>query len=114
MLLFIADTFTENITWLAAIVALLLAFLLILMLWVHRKNTYERISKMEEKMHENDEKMYRQMELANEKFKTALQLHLSEMTNRMTKNEELTNRMVNQFEDLKDLLLSEESHPPKA
>mgnify|MGYP001072591160 CR=1 FL=1 len=114
MLLFIADTLTESISWIAAGVALLLAVLLILMLWIHRKNTYERITKMEEKMQEHDEILYRQMEMANEKFKTALQIHLSEMTNRMAKNEDLTNRMINQMEDLKDLLLNEDSPPPKA
>ena len=114
MLLFIANSLTESISWFATGVALLLAIVLIVMLWIHRKNTYERITKMEEKMQEHDEILYRQMEVANEKFKTALQIHLSEMTNRMAKNEDLTNRLVNQLEDIKDVLLNEDSTPPQA
>jgi flagellar basal body-associated protein FliL len=109
MIAFITASGLNLITWIIIAVYATTALALMILFWKHRKNSYQRIEQLEEKMHEHDELIFRQTEIQTEKFKKAIQLHLSEMTTRMAKNEELTNRLFNQLDALKEMLMEVES-----
>jgi len=109
MTIFITTSGLNFITWMIIALYAVTALTLMILFWKHRKNSYQRIEQLEEKMHEHDELIFRQAEIQTEKFKKAIQLHLSEMTNRMVKNEELTNRLFNQLDALKEMLMEAET-----
>lgn len=110
MLIFIPDTLLQGFTWLVVLIAIATALVLLVLFGIHRRNTYQRILQLEEKMHEHDEIIFRQAEIQTDKFKKAIQAHLSEISQRIAKNEEHTNRLINQLEDLRALLTDEDEN----
>lgn len=108
MMLFISGSELSGSFWTAVFIPLTTTLLVVLLFWVHRRNTYKRIAFLEEKILGQDQDLLRQSELQNEKFKKAMQLHLSELNQRITKNEDLTHRVINQLEALSELLEDKE------
>lgn len=61
---------------------------------------------LEEKLHSHDALIYARTEAQLDKFKKGLQNHLTEINDRISSNEQHTHRLINQFDALKDALLS--------
>ncbi len=111
MMLFISGSGLSDTFWTAVIIPVTTALLLVLLFWLHRRNTYKRIEALEEKILGQDQDLLRQGALQNEKLKKAMQLHLSELNQRIGKNEELSHKMINQLQALAELLEEKPAEP---
>lgn len=108
MLLFF-ETYSEYtwVVWLTAFFAFIFSVLNLAIFIVHRRNIKRSVSELEMQMHEYDARIAAKSEEHFAKFKTALHLHLKEISLRVTQNEERTNKLVNQLEALRLALLEE-------
>lgn len=61
---------------------------------------------LEEKLHNHDALIFSRTEAQLDKFKKGMQKHLTEISDRISSNEQHTHRLINQYEHLKDALLS--------
>lgn len=92
-----------------AVIAFLEMIALIILFWIHRKNSIERITRMETMIQMLDYKVVSTDQDQIENFKKALQLHLAELSERMKINEMNINKMMNQLDALRESLFEEES-----
>ena len=111
MMLFISGSGLSDTFWTAVIIPVTTALLLVLLFWLHRRNTYKRIEALEEKILGQDQDLLRQGALQNEKLKKAMQLHLSELNQRIGKHEELSHKMINQLQALAELMEEKPAEP---
>lgn len=91
-----------------AVIAFLEMIALIILFWIHRKNSIERITRMETMIQMLDYKVVTTDQDQIENFKKALQLHLAELSERMRINEMNINKMMNQLDALRESLFEEE------
>ena len=92
-----------------AAIAFLEMIALIILFWIHRKNSIERITRMETMIQLLEYKVVSTDQEQIENFKKALQLHLAELSERMKINEMNINKMMNQLDALRESLYEEES-----
>lgn len=111
MMLFISGSGLSDTFWTTVFIPVTTALLLVLLFWLHRRNTYKRIESLEEKILGQDHDLLRRSALENEKLKKAMQLHLSELNQRIGKNEELSHKMINQLQALVELLEEKPAGP---
>lgn len=106
MILYIPLNDLNWLPWLIAFIAAASSLLLLVLFSVHRKNNLQRVIELEEKLHSHDALIYARTEAQLDKFKKGLQNHLAEINDRISSNEQHTHRLINQFDALKDALLS--------
>ena len=99
----------QNLLWLVIFLAVLTAALLVLLFWVHRRNNFQRMHEMEQRISELETSLFRVNEQPKDPFKIALQQHLHDLSVRMTKNEDNTHKLINQLQALSEMLGSEEA-----
>ncbi len=75
--------------------------------WIHRKNTKERIEKLEEIIHDRDNKLFMFAAEEIDNFKKALQQHLTEISERVRDNEMKTNKLHNNLDEIRTALLED-------
>jgi hypothetical protein len=92
-----------------AILALLEMIALIILFWIHRKNSINRITKMEEQIQMLEYKLISTDQEQIENLKKALQLHLGEISERMRINEMNINKLTNQLDALRESFFEDES-----
>lgn len=92
-----------------AILAFLEMIALIILFWIHRKNSIHRITKMEEQIEMLEYKFISTDQEQIENLKKALQLHLGEIAERMRINEMNINKLTNQLDALRESFFEDES-----
>lgn len=92
-----------------AILAFLEMIALIILFWIHRKNSIHRITKMEEQIEMLEYKLISTDQEQIENLKKALQLHLGEIAERMRINEMNINKLTNQLDALRESFFEDES-----
>ncbi len=95
---------TDDILMVLAIVQGIFLIAIGFLFFVHRRNIRQKIAHLEERHPDYFVQAEPKVKEEPDAFKKALQLHLNEISERIRSNEQLTNKLINQLDALRDAL----------